>query len=441
MNGSIARRITLVLTVVVSLAVSLAAALTYYAYLRIQEAMISDLIQTESRRLVTRVSRFGGGWQEPFEREMGPSMFVWGESAAAPSSTLPAELRGLPVGTHQLRRGESTWHVAVENARDGRLYVLYDSIVIEHQLHDFVRAVVVIVLGCSILAIFIGNVAAKWLVTPLNTLTERLEKWIPNLSPAWNPRANEVDRLMEMFNRVQDQVDASIADQREFSANLHHEIRLPLTVIRSDAELMLRGTITEPASLRTRLTRIVKSVSEIDRSLESAYSIANSRFKDEARVDIRQCVEEVFEHARLEAEKSGLVLSNAVEPAHRETLSPSALMTVMRNITGNAILHAAPATLVIESIPGGLQFTDSGPGIAPSELANVFDRYFSNRRADQRRNGEGEPRSPSSVDQTGLGLAIAKRVCIMQSWRLDVTSPVSDDKGTRFILRFERPRS
>jgi signal transduction histidine kinase len=113
--------------------------------------------------------------------------------------------------------------------------------------------------------------------------------------------------------------------------------------------------------------------------------------------------------------------------------SRQALMTVMRNIIRNAVLHAAPATVVVESMPQGLRFTDSGPGISPADLPHVFDRYFTRRRADLRQPGE----QAAPVSQSGLGLAIAKRVCVIQSWQLQVDSPVRDGHGTRFTLRFE----
>lgn len=75
-NKSIAARTTFVLTCLVSLAVCLSALLAYLAYVRIQENMIDKLMETESRRLVARVTRFGGDWTKPFERDMGPSMYA-----------------------------------------------------------------------------------------------------------------------------------------------------------------------------------------------------------------------------------------------------------------------------------------------------------------------------------------------------------------------------
>ena len=431
---TIAWRITVVLTALISLAVCAAALLTYFVYARIEDGMGRDLAQAEATRLVARVSRFGGVWAQPFEREMGPSMQAWAESERVRAPGLPPELRGLPLGLHSLPRGGSTWHVAVADALDGRLYVVYDSVVIEQQERDLARVLAGVVLAFSVLALLASGAVARWLTTPLNALIERLARWAPGSSVAHIPHVNEADRLMEAFNRVQDQVDASIADQRELSANLHHEIRTPLTVIRSDAEIMLLEPGIDDGA-RTRLARIVRSVRDVELSLESAYHLAHARFDDEARANLRQCVEDTLESLRLKADKAGLAMRNDVDPAHEAVVSRQALMTVMRNIVRNAALHAAPATLVVESVPQGLRFTDTGPGIAPADLPNVFERYYSGRRADQQA-GERRPAPAAGVNQTGLGLAIAQRVCVIQSWRLEVASPVKDGRGTCFTLTF-----
>jgi hypothetical protein len=173
---TIAWRISLVFTGLVSLVVCLAALLTYLVYVHIEQRMVRDLAETEAKRLVVRVSRFGGRWEKPFERDMGPSMYAWAESARVPAPSLPPEVRGLPLGLHAIKRPQSTWHVAVADALDGRLYVVYDSVVIDQQAQELAGYLVAIVAGCSFLAMIISSAVARWLTTPLNALIERLDR-------------------------------------------------------------------------------------------------------------------------------------------------------------------------------------------------------------------------------------------------------------------------
>lgn len=431
----IARRIAWVLTGLVSLAVTLAALVSYEVYYRMQERMIDELITTESERLVKRVSRFGDRWQGPFEREMAPSMFAWGETAALPAAGMPPELRGLAPGLHYLPRGSSTWHVFVAPAMDGRLYVMYDSIVVEEQERRYALALLSIVAVFSLLAFLVSVRVSRWLVSPLNVLVDRLARWAPGGLQAGVRHANEVDRLMDAFNRVQDQVDAAIADQRQFSANLHHEVRTPLTVIRSDAELLLRLQPSDGGNGAGRLHRIIQSVDEIRQSLESTYGLSQAHGGRQEPVRLRDCVEDVGEGLRVEAADAGLAFVNGVAPEQVERLNRYALLTVVRNIVRNAILHAAPGRLEIRSTPSGLTFTDTGPGIGPAELPYIFDRYYSRRRVDAP--DAGPLPGDEETAQPGLGLAIAMRVCLQQSWTLSAESPVAQGRGTRFTLVFE----
>lgn len=436
LRRSLSGRITLVLTLLIFLAVSLSAVVTYAIYTTLEESMLDTLVQTESNRIAVRVSRFGDEWQQPFERDMGPSMYAWGETDTLLAPSLPEELRDLPLGLHYIDKGNTGWHVQVANVMDGRLYVLYDSVVLVEQSRHFALALAGIVLFCTLLALFFSKAIAHWLVTPINTLTERLIRWLPSGYKSPITHTDEVARLMEIFNRAQYQVDATIANQREFTANLHHEIRTPLSIIRSDAELMLRHNLVSEAE-RPRLQRTVHAVQDIKQSLESTYSLCHAGNTDtHETVSLHDCLQDAMEVLYQDATQAGLHIRNLIDNTHYEQLNHHALMTVMRNILRNAISHAAPATLTIESIPNGLNFTDDGPGIASEEQASVFERYFSHRRTDQRTATTPASASDELENQAGLGLAIAKRVCQMQSWQLEVTSPVQDGHGTCFTLRF-----
>ncbi len=432
-HRSIAWRIRFALTLLTSLALVLSGAVTFYTYQRMEAAMVSDLTTAESARVHARILASGNDrWVQPFERDFGPSLFAWGEAPGVEAPTMPDELRALPVGRHVVARPHGSWHVVVTSARDGRLYVMFDTTLLERRQAKFAAILVVIVLVFSLLAFLVSSKVARWLIAPLDAMTGRLIRWAPRGAVNDIEEADEAARLMEVFNRVQDQVDSAIADQKEFSANLHHEIRTPLTVIRSDAEVMARQSAALPDATLERLRRIVDAVGEIEQSLESTWSLAHARADDVAPVPLRACVGDVIENLRARMESAGLALCNEVDPAHVETLSRLALLTVVRNIIRNAAMHAAPATLVIASVPRGLCFTDTGPGIAPSQLPHVFDRYYSSRRRDLGHDACNELQRP------GMGLAIAKRVCQMQSWSLAVDSPVADGKGTRFTLLFHR---
>lgn len=445
-RGSIARRIAVALTGLMIMAVLLLAFTVFYVYRGLEKSLIDELIKVESSRLVTRLSNPDGRWQAPFERDMSPLMFAWGETSAMRAPSMPPELRELEPGLHHLEGADSVWYVLVTPLMDGHLYVLYDSIVLEKQSFRFALDLLLIVSVFSILAFLISIRVSRWIVAPLNVLTNRLARWAPGDPEQDSLLTNEADRLMDAFNRVQDQVDRAIADQREFSANLHHEIRTPLTVIRSDAELLLlqarkKWLIQAPTGSSidsgpvARLQRMIRAVDDITASLESTYYLSQAQNGKIEEVSLHDCVQDILASLQYEAAQAGLVLHNGVDVGQVQTLNRYALMTVMRNIIRNAIQHATPADLRIESMENGLQFTDTGAGIAADELAHVFDRYYSRRRRDSA-DAQNQQSAVDGIRQSGLGLAIAMRVCTLQEWQLKVESPVQDGRGTRFTVRF-----
>ncbi|WP_129559756.1 sensor histidine kinase, partial [Bordetella pertussis] len=261
-------------------------------------------------------------------------------------------------------------------------------------------------------------------------LTRRLANWAPGAPDLAVTRDDEAGRLIEAFNRVQNQVDRSIAREREFSVNVSHEVRTPLAAIRSDSEMMLLAAGLDEGQ-RTRLVRIVANVDNVSTALESARAMARDEPRAPERVDLAACMDDAWRGLEVNAEAAGLAFANRIPAGSAHVLDRYAMLTVLRNLVRNAIEHAAPATLTAALRPdGALELRDDGRGIAAEELPFVFQRFYSGRLRDSADNGSNElPR--------GLGLAIAKRVCDMQGWQLSVDSERDGPaRGTRFVLRF-----
>jgi signal transduction histidine kinase len=347
---------------------------------------------------------------------------------------LPVQLRGLNPGLHeihQLQELDGTWHIVVADIARGRLYVLYDATEHEARVDEFG----VLVLGMGLLCIAAAYVLARRLariaVAPLLDLTQRLADWAPGAPDIAITRDDEAGRLFEAFNRMQNQVDRSIAREREFAANLSHEARTPLAAIRTDAELMLLDD-DWPVDARQRLTRIVANVDNIAVALESARSVARDQPRPAERVDLAACVDEAWRDLEPLARAAGLSLRNEVPASQARTLDKYALLTVLRNLVRNAIEHAAPAGLTVTlTAAGALELRDTGKGIAEEELPFVFTRYYAGRLRD----APAAPGANATAARRGLGLAIAKQVCDMQGWRLEVSSRREPPaQGTCFTL-------
>ncbi|MNX34317.1 Signal transduction histidine-protein kinase ArlS [compost metagenome] len=430
-GGTLTQRVVWALTGTVALFVTALALLAYLTFDQMEDDLVNDILNTEMDRLVQHARSSDEFLPRQGTRELGGSMRAWMSVDGQRPAGIPDEVLGLDNGLHLIEPDAYTWHVMVADTGRGKVYLLYDATDNEERVHDFGLIVLGVGAICVLGAYALSRRVAAVAVGPLLDLTDRLATWAPGAPDLAVTRDDEAGRLIEAFNRVQNQVDRSIAREREFAGNLSHEIRTPLAAIRSDSELMLLTQSLTPDQ-HQRLTRVVDNVDDVIVCLESARAMARDQLLPPAPVDIGVCMDDAWRGYQAQAGLADLRFDNQIGPGHVLTLDRYALLTVLRNLVRNAVEHAAPATLTVRfHAPGVLELSDDGKGIAADDLPFLFRRYYSGRMRDS---GAAEQHEAGR----GLGLAIAKRVCDMQGWLLTVESsrdPAS--RGTRFLLRFD----
>lgn len=431
-DGTLTQRVVWALTGIVSIFVTVLALLSYLTFDQMEDDLVNDILTTETERVIQHLATEPDYVPDRGSRELGGAMHAWLHIPGETDEDMPEPLRGLGNGLHMLEPGTETWHVMVADASHsrGKVYVLYDATDNEARVQNFGLFVLGLGAVCIVVAYGLSRRLSGYVVGPLLEVTDRLANWAPGAPDMAVTRDDEAGRLVEAFNRVQNQVDRSIAREREFAANLSHEIRTPLASIRSDSEMMQLDS-TMPASAQRRLTRIVDAVDSVSSSLESARAMARDEPRPSEPVNLAACMRDAWQGFADSAELAGLTLVNDIGESATRELDRYALLTVLRNLVRNAIEHAAPAELrVRQDDGGGLVLADNGRGIPAEKLPFVFQRYYSGRLRDAGQQSLHElPR--------GLGLAIAKQVCDMQGWTLTVeSSREGPDRGTRFTLQF-----
>jgi two-component system sensor histidine kinase BaeS len=190
--------------------------------------------------------------------------------------------------------------------------------------------------------------------------------------------------------------------RRELLADVAHELRTPLQVIRGSVEGMLDGLYPmEPSNLRPVLeeTDVMARLLDDLRTLSMAEA-GVLRLQREP-VDPRAIAENTVKTFRPLADSSGVALTSVVEAAPRGIQADGVrLSEVLANIVTNAVRHTPAGGSVTLSVDnatnGGVRFDveDTGPGIPEEDLPFVFDRFVTS----------------ADAGGTGLGLAIAKRL-------------------------------
>lgn len=430
---SLKQRVAWALTALVALFVIMQGSMTYLSMAEQEDDLVDDLVLVEARRLATHVGVDKvSGIDDSDLLLLSPHFSAWlrepdGRITPRP---LPAYLAGLSIGPHVLKDQPREIHAYVMQTVQGRLFVQYDAAEHEDKVHEFGYYLI----GLGILCIAFGALAATQIaaivVAPIERLARLLAEWAPGSVPE---EGDEEARLLTAFRRVQERFEEGLAHEREFVANARHEIRTPLTALRTDLEML---GVHAAAELQPRLQRAIASVDEIAASLDLAHTLSQRRGQRPEPVDLAACVDAAWASLDGAAEMQRLQFRNQVDAAVRIVADRHALLTVLRNLIRNAAEHAAASTCTVTHSARGIEIADDGIGIAAEDLPLVFDRYYRGRRVDAPgqagQGADGVRDLQGESGERGLGLAIARQIADLNGWQLRVES--QPGAGTRFIL-------
>ncbi|MGO9311041.1 MAG: sensor histidine kinase [Spirochaetia bacterium] len=205
-------------------------------------------------------------------------------------------------------------------------------------------------------------------------------------------------------------VKEAVEAEQRFFANAAHDLRTPLAVMRSEAEIALRASPVEEADARKVLASSLEEIDQMSAMVEQVLDLARSGSPSaHARsplvsLDLADLARNVAEKMSLRAQARGLRLTIDVSAAARVNGNPRALERAVFNILENAINYTSPGGGVRVRVAAhgshvDLSVSDDGFGIAPEDLPHITEPFF---RGDRSRGAHS--------GGTGLGLTIARSV-------------------------------
>ncbi len=223
---------------------------------------------------------------------------------------------------------------------------------------------------------------------------------------------------------------AAERSRREFTANVSHELKTPLTSISGYAEL-IRDGLAKPADVPGFAGRICDEAKRLLALIEDILALSRlderQGIGERERVDLREAAREVAERLEPLAEEKGIELTFAGEAAGIEAY-PRLLGEMLYNLIDNAIKYTGEGGRVdvrVEKGPEGAAFavSDTGVGIPKEHQGRVFERFYRVDKSHSRATGG-----------TGLGLSIVKHGAMIHGARIALES--EPGKGTRIELTF-----
>ncbi len=280
------------------------------------------------------------------------------------------------------------------------------------------------------IALVMGGLLARSLTQPLHELTAATRAMAAgHLEQRVTVRSrDEVGQLAQSFNQMSADLVSSSQARKQMTADLAHDLRTPLSILRGYTEGLKDGRLTATPALFTimhdevtHLQRLVEDLRLL--SLADAGELTLNR----RAVDPLALLERTALAYVVQAEEHGIALELASATEMPSiSVDTDRLTQVLNNLVSNALRYTERGTIRLGATAAAgwvrLTIADTGRGIAPEDLPLIFDRFYRGDKSRQR----------IDSNASGLGLAIARAIVEAHGGTLSVASTMG--QGTTFTV-------
>ena len=289
----------------------------------------------------------------------------------------------------------------------------------------------------ALLALALGILLSRALTRPLRELTSATEVMSAGqLGAQVNVYSqDEIGKLASSFNQMSSELAEASRLRKQMTADIAHDLRTPLTVLRGYTEGLSEGSIQGRPELYQLLHQEVAHLQRLVEDLRTL-SLADAGELPLARraVDPKALLERAgLAHVMQASQKDVDLRVEAPELLPSVAVDLERMTQVLNNLVTNALRHTSEGKITLSATSSNsfvtLQVADTGAGIAGDDLQHIFDRFF---RADGSRRRGG-------LAQSGLGLAIAKAIVEAHGGTIQAES--TPGEGSRFTIQLPESKN
>ena len=291
-----------------------------------------------------------------------------------------------------------------------------------------------------IIGFFLAWYVASKLSKPISEMSVTAKRWANgDESAVFEPASNysEITELADALNYAKEGISKSGTLQRDLLANVSHDLRTPLTMIKAYAEMIKdisgdnkqkrdkhTGVIIEEADRLTMLVNDILNLSKLQSSVDEL---------ELKEINLSELTERVIGRFSDFVENRGYKIEDNVAPDLLTVADEKKIEQVIYNLLGNSINYTGEdktvkVYLTAENDKILLEIIDSGKGISEEKLATIWERYYRFSETNTR-----------PVKGTGLGLSIVKAILDSHGLKFGVRS--KKDCGSNFYVEFDRVKN
>lgn len=317
------------------------------------------------------------------------------------------------------------WHVQIASALAP----------VDRLLNDYTRVSLGLAGAIALISLGLGYGISRYALGPVRSLAHTAHRInADNLSERMAVPAGggEIADLARLLNRMFDRLEAAFAHARRFSANVSHELKTPLSLIRLNAE-KLRPRLGADADAEARLDELLDETDRMHGLIERLLFIAKAGSGTlnlvRAPHDPAAVVGEFAEDARALAEDTGARFTLGRNDTGRVRCDASLVRQLLLNLTTNALRVTPPGgglalTSTLAEGRWRLELSDEGPGLPAAQLERIFEPFV--RLGSAANDAAGGP-------GLGLGLSICRSIAEAHLGRIHAENR-SDRSGLRLVV-------
>ena len=414
---------------------------SYDVCVRVTDAYGNDIYESEQNmqcnvhklrrdqllRLITEARANGGSYQAKVENEV-PDFFKYNDKGITDMENLLG--KDMFANMPRMTEMESIISVEIVRSLSGQeLVVMVNTIItpVDATVHTLRIQLIYISIIMVVLSLIIAIVISIRISKPIIKINETAKKLGKGEYDVRfeGDSYREIAQLSETLNQAAVELAKAEGLQRELIANVSHDLRTPLTMITAYSEIMrdLPGE-NSPENVQViideakRLTSLVNDLLDVSK-LQAGVMELNLK-----EYDLTASIESVLTRYSKFLEQNGYTVDFEYDRNILVVADEDKMYQVIYNLVNNAINYTGEDKKIIvrQRVAGSIariEVIDTGEGIAPEELSNVWERYYKVDKNHKR-----------AVMGTGLGLSIVKNVLKLHGLSYGVNSEVG--KGTCF---------
>ena len=288
------------------------------------------------------------------------------------------------------------------------------------------------ILFSIIIALFLSRRIAK----PISDMTKKAEKLAEgNYNVQFTTTGiKEIDELANTLNYLEQEVSKTDEYRRDLMANVSHDLKTPLTMIKAYAEMIRDITLNNKEKTKENLNVIIDETDRLNILVNDILELSKLQNNQDnlniEKFDIVELINDILKRYQIikETENYNLILespSSIIVKADKKRISQ-----VIYNLINNAINYTGDDLTVTIRISENakdckIEIIDTGKGIDEKDLTNIWNRYYKKEKNHKR-----------NVVGTGLGLSIVKNILEQHHFKYGVNS--IKDKGTTFYFQVKK---